>query len=241
MFSSFRAISLTASQACQVSVTVPYAGPSERHPSACLSRFGRNGTVTCVSTSVEEPLRLPRLGPRFRGRTTAREPDVAAIEGLFLQCERRIGKFLVQMVRDRSLAEDLLQDTFHDAFRSRSQLFAASNPEAWLFATARNRALSALRRQRRSLLALARLPRAREQSERGAQEVVALHDLLERHLDPDERALLFLRYLHGFDAAELAEIVGISPEAVRQRLSRSRRKLIAASAAEIQPTDKEGR
>jgi RNA polymerase sigma-70 factor (ECF subfamily) len=132
------------------------------------------------------------------------------------------------MVGDRSLAEDLLQDSFHDALRSRSQLLAAPNPEAWLFGIARNRALSALRRRRRLGVALARLPRPREHSEH-AQEVLALRDLLERHLDPDERALLLLRYLHGFGAAELAEIVGITPAAVRQRLSRSRRRLIAAS------------
>jgi RNA polymerase sigma-70 factor (ECF subfamily) len=139
------------------------------------------------------------------------------------------------MVGDRSLAEDLLQDTFHDAFRARSQLLAAPSPEAWLFTMARNRALSALRRRRRSIVALAHLPRPRERSERDVQEVVTLRDLLERHLDPDERALLLLRYLHGFDANELAEMIGLTPEAVRQRLSRSRRKLISASAAEVQP------
>ncbi|MDP9222490.1 MAG: sigma-70 region 4 domain-containing protein, partial [Actinomycetota bacterium] len=60
-----------------------------------------------------------------------------------------------------------------------------------------------------------------------AQEIVAVRDLLERHLDADERALLLLRYLHGFDANELAEIVGSTPQAVRQRLSRSRRALVA--------------
>jgi Sigma-70, region 4 len=109
-----------------------------------------------------------------------------------------------------------------------SQLLAAPNPEAWLFGIARNRALSALRRRRRLGLALARLPRPLERSDQAA-EVVALRDLLERHLDPDERTLLLLRYLRGFKAAELAEIVGITPEAVRQRLSRSRRRLIAAS------------
>ena len=182
---------------------------------------------------------MPRLRARRRGRAAACEPDVAAIEDLFRQCERRVGRFLVQMVHDRNLAEDLLQDTFHDAMRSRSQLLIAPNPEAWLFATARNRALSALRRERRSLRARGRLPRVREQSEPGVQEVVALRDLLERHLGPDERALLLLRYLHGFDAGELAEIVGITPEAVRQRLSRSRRKLLAASAGQVQPSDKE--
>jgi RNA polymerase sigma-70 factor (ECF subfamily) len=173
---------------------------------------------------------------RGRTRKTYTTGDVAAVtaEALFARCERPIGRFLVQMVQDRSLAEDLLQDTFHDAFRSRSQLLEAPSPEAWLFGIARNRALSALRRRRRSVAALARLPRPRERSEPNAQEVVALCDLLERYLDPDERALLLLRYLHGFDAAELAEIVGISPEAVRQRLSRSRRRLIAASAGELE-------
>ena len=175
--------------------------------------------------------------PWPRGRRERRDatgdPSAATIEALFARCERSIGRFLVQMVRDRSLAEDLLQDTFHDAFRARSQLPASSNPEAWLFGIARNRALGALRRRRRSAVALARLPRPRERSERDAQELVALRDLLERHLDPDERALLLLRYLHGFDAAELAEIIGLTPEAVRQRLSRSRGKLIAASAPQL--------
>lgn len=36
-------------------------------------------------------------------------------------------------------------------FRARAELLAAPSPEAWLFALARNRALSALRRRRRSI------------------------------------------------------------------------------------------
>jgi RNA polymerase sigma-70 factor, ECF subfamily len=182
---------------------------------------------------------MPWPRGRSEERHTAGDSAALAAEALFAHCERPIGRFLVQMVRDRSLAEDLLQDTFHDAFRARSQLVAASSPEAWLFAIARNRALSALRRRRRSVVALSRLPQPRERLERDAQEVVALRDLLERHLDADERALLLLRYLHGFNAAELAQIVGLTPEAVRQRLSRSRRKLIAASAAQPQTMGEE--
>jgi RNA polymerase sigma-70 factor, ECF subfamily len=135
----------------------------------------------------------------------------------------------MQMVRERDLAEDLLQDTFHDAFRARSQLNGSASPEAWLFAIARNRALSALRRRRRSRAALTRLGRREGRKQQDAQEIVALRDLLERTLDPDERALLLLRYLHGFDASELAMIVGSTPEAVRQRLSRLRKRLISAS------------
>jgi RNA polymerase sigma-70 factor (ECF subfamily) len=143
------------------------------------------------------------------------------------------------MVRDRGLAEELLQDTFHDAFRARAELVLAPDGEAWLFAVARNRALSALRRRRRYKAVVARLPLPRATSDQDSEEVLALRDLLERHLDPDERALLLLRYLHGFGAAELALIVGISPEAVRQRLSRSRRRVIAASEAHARPDSEE--
>lgn len=191
-----------------------------------MSRFGRSGTVTHVSTRTEE------LAVPWSTRKTAGDRAAVEVEELFARCERSIGKFLVQMVQDRSLAEDLLQDTFHDAFRARLQMLEASSADAWLFAIARNRALSALRRRRRSVLAVARLARRRDRNERDAQEIVALRDLLERHLDADQRALLLLRYLHGFDAAELAEIVGLTPEAIRQRLSRTRRKLMAAAGEE---------
>jgi RNA polymerase sigma-70 factor (ECF subfamily) len=196
-----------------------------------LSRFDASGTVTRVNTRTGQSLAIPKQQGRSGTRRAADDPAAVAAQELFARCERRVGSFLVQMVRDRGLAEDLLQDTFHDAFRARSELVLASNREAWLFAIARNRALSALRRRRRYATVVARLslPRTTDQD---SQEVLALRDLLERHLDPDERGLLLLRYLHGFDAAELALIVGISPEAIRQRLSRSRRKLIAASDAQ---------
>jgi RNA polymerase sigma-70 factor, ECF subfamily len=39
-------------------------------------------------------------------------------------------------------------------------------------------------------------------------------------LDPDDRALLALRYLAGFDSSELAQALGMKPGTVRQRLRR---------------------
>jgi DNA-directed RNA polymerase specialized sigma24 family protein len=58
------------------------------------------------------------------------------------------------------LAEDLLQDSFHDALRSAAQLAEVRNPEAWLFGIARHRALRALRRRRRFGGVLGRLSAA---------------------------------------------------------------------------------
>jgi RNA polymerase sigma factor (sigma-70 family) len=158
--------------------------------------------------------------------------DAAAVEELFRGCERRLGRFLVQLVGDRTLAEDLLQDTFHEALRHRTGMSAVDSPEAWLFGIARHRALAALRRRRRLRGVLERLVPQTVSQHDDASELVALRDLLARHLDPDDRALLILRYLHGFTAGELAAMTGRSPEAVRQRLSRAKKWLLAAASSE---------
>jgi RNA polymerase sigma-70 factor, ECF subfamily len=153
------------------------------------------------------------------------------IEELFRRLEPRLGRFLAQFVRDRHVAEDLLQDTFHDALRSGTDLSHIANPEAWLFGIARNRALASLRRRRRFDAAVRRLA---QRSGRGAEdaEVVAVRDLLERTLAPEDRALILLRYLHGFEAVELAEMTKLSPAAVRQRLARARKRLLDAKEIE---------
>jgi RNA polymerase sigma-70 factor, ECF subfamily len=183
-----------------------------------------SGTFISVTAGADDTVRLWVAQRRD-------EVFAAQVEELFRRCERRVGKYLVQMVGDRGLAEDLLQDVFHDAFRVREQLQDVRNAEAWLFGIARNRALNALRRRRRLQKALTRLVR-RSGSSEADLELVALRDLLERHVAPEDRSLLILRYLHGFDALELGEMTGRSAEAVRQRLARARAKLIAATTEE---------
>jgi RNA polymerase sigma-70 factor, ECF subfamily len=167
--------------------------------------------------------------------------SAGTVEVLFHTCERRLGRFLAQMVGNRALAEDLLQDSFYEAFRCRDQLGEIDSPEAWLFGIARNRALDALRRRRRFRSALDRLVQRPEASERDDLELLALRDLLQRTLDPDDRALLILRYMHGFGATELAAMTGRSPAAVRQRLSRARARLIQAADRQSTPSDEESR
>jgi RNA polymerase sigma-70 factor, ECF subfamily len=156
------------------------------------------------------------------------------VEALFRQMEPVLGRFLVQFVRDRQLAEDLLQDTFHDALHAGSGLEQASCPEAWLFGMARNRALAALRRRRRFEAALHRLT-FRGSAQREEDELIAVRNLLEQTLGAEDRSLVILRYLHDFDATELAQMTGLSADAVRQRLSRARKRLLAAAADGSEP------
>jgi RNA polymerase sigma-70 factor (ECF subfamily) len=158
----------------------------------------------------------------------AATPSNDRVEDLFIQYERSLGQFLAQVTKSRSLAEDLLQETFLVAVRERDQLPTVANVEAWLFGIARNRALDALRKRRRTLGAIERLTSRLERRQADSSEAVAVRDFLVRNVPPEDRILLVLRYVHGFGARELGEMTGRSPEAVRQQLSRACRRLAVA-------------
>jgi RNA polymerase sigma-70 factor, ECF subfamily len=155
----------------------------------------------------------------------AEEPS--GLEALVRVSEQALGRFLAQIMRDRFLAEDVLQETLLVAVERRAELASVENPRAWLFGVARNRALVALRGLRRARAALDRLGRGGGDTADPA-DAVAVRDLLVRVLSPDDRMLVVLRYVHSFSAADLATMTGRSEDAVRQRLSRARRRLLAA-------------
>ena len=187
-----------------------------------------------VGVEASDASAVPVGGLAGRARTRPRDEreDMAHLEQLFRAHERALGQFLRQLVNDRSLADDLIQETFLTATRERGKLPTIERPKAWLFQIARNRALHAMRGRRRAFAALQRLAREVGIRARNPEQAtdpadaVAVRDHLAEHLKPEERALLILRYVHGFKSPELAEIVGRSPDAVRQELSRTRRKLI---------------
>jgi RNA polymerase sigma-70 factor (ECF subfamily) len=158
--------------------------------------------------------------------------DDERFHALVRRHERAIGAYLAQMTSSRTLAEDLLQETFLTAWRERERIPAGDAARAWLFGIARHRALDALRRRRRGRDALARLTHRFDRAAHApaVAEALAMRDLLVRTLGPEDRSLFVLRYVHGFDAPQLAELTGLSPEAVRKRLERAGRRLALAHA-----------
>ena len=147
------------------------------------------------------------------------------VEELFRLHSVRLGRFLAQVMADRWIAEDLLQETFVVAVRQHERLGEVENSEAWLFGIARNLALNEMRGRKRAWRAVQRIARQRPEHEPDPAEAVAVKDFLTAHLDPEDRLLLVLRYVHKFDSNELSAITGRSSEAVRQQLSRLTRKL----------------
>lgn len=149
------------------------------------------------------------------------------LEATWADCERRLGLFLVQLLRDRHAAEDVLQETWIVA--SRTDFPSIEQPTAWLYGVARRVALKHMRsdRRRRHYETQASVPESIDPATESI-DAVFVSETLERALDPDERALVLLRYRHGFSAIELADMLRISPEAARKRLSRATTRLAAA-------------
>ncbi len=145
------------------------------------------------------------------------------LAALFDRYHREIYGYLAKMLRDRQLAEDLLQETFLRAFRARRQLSQIENPRAWLYRIATNLALDACKRRRR----FAWLPwNASRSTEGGADigETVSTGSAVDqalRQMPPDDRSILMLYDHFGFTITELAETLGTSQGAVRTRLYRA--------------------
>lgn len=127
--------------------------------------------------------------------------------------------------RDRELAEDLAQETFLKALQNADTFedLGPSQRRAWLFRTMKNLLCD---RYRRSLLEEQYIQTHREgisYLEPGIQQ--AENELVLRTLPPEDRAVFTLRYMEGYNASEISELLGIPAGTIRAKLSRCRKLL----------------
>jgi RNA polymerase sigma-70 factor (ECF subfamily) len=132
---------------------------------------------------------------------------------------RRVCAFVT---RDDALAEDATQAAWTVVWRKLGTLKQPERIRPWLVSVAVNQAKDMLRKHKRraeaELLANAQRVPAGIDPATGIDNL----DLLAAmdRLKPDERALIAMRYVAGFDATELSHALGISPPGTRARLAR---------------------
>ena len=122
---------------------------------------------------------------------------------------------------DVELAQDATQAAWPIAWRRMHTLRDPDKLRPWLVTIAVNEARKLVRRHR--LDRVVELEVADVGSDRhDPARRVADTDLLEaiKRLAPEDRALLAMRYVAGFDASEIAPALGLSPSGVRSRLAR---------------------
>jgi RNA polymerase sigma-70 factor (ECF subfamily) len=173
-----------------------------------------------------------------------RDGDAAAFDEAYRAFRDRIYNFLYRLSGRRDLAEDLFQETWIKLARHARSLREDTNLSAWLFTVARNQYRS---HQRWSVVDRARVSELGAEPRADSPETAALaHDELLRlsraldGLSTDHREVLLLSVIEEIEAREVAAILSISPEAVRQRLSRARASLAAALEQQLRVQRREG-
>jgi RNA polymerase sigma-70 factor (ECF subfamily) len=153
---------------------------------------------------------------------------------LFRREAGRATATLARSTRDLGLAEEAVQAAFAVALERWATDGVPDDPAAWIYVTARNRALDELRRRRRlaDVSALEALPAPERSDEPWPDDRLALiFACCHPALAPEARIALTLRHVGGLTTAEAARAFLVSETAMAQRLVRARQKLRGAGIA----------
>ncbi|GJE74621.1 sigma-70 family RNA polymerase sigma factor [Methylorubrum suomiense] len=137
--------------------------------------------------------------------------DEAALRALYDQTAAKLLGIILRIQRDRSLAEDVLQDVYLRIWHAAgSYVPTAGAPLSWLCAIARNRAIDGVRRRSEVTMPSGESGEAyweRLTAPGGGEDAILDRDALVAclsRLDPTQRDCVVLAYCEGWSREELA-------------------------------------
>ncbi len=172
-----------------------------------------------------------------------REGEAIAFEELMTRHQTRVHSLLVHFVGDRDLAEDLTQEVFLKIYKARETYQPTAKFTTWLYRIVHNLALNALRSKRRkpevlfskrsteggvgesslaienNILAKSGFLPTRSFDKKEIQEMIhlAIDSLGER-----QKEALLLNRFEGMSYDQIADVMGLTPQAVKSLLCRAR-------------------
>jgi RNA polymerase sigma-70 factor (ECF subfamily) len=154
--------------------------------------------------------------------------DEESFRAFYDRTARGIWAYLARVTGDRTLAEDLLQETFYRFLRAGAVYESESHRRNSLYRIATNLAVDA---RRRSLVRTQPSVSGDEiEHLAGGRDAVATERRTDvtralAQLKPRERAMLWLAYAEGASHREIADTLGLAPASLKPLLFRARRKL----------------
>jgi len=153
-----------------------------------------------------------------------------ALRTLYMRHQVRVYRFVMRLVRDHALAEDVVSEVFFAVWRQADRFKGRSTVSTWLLSIARHKALTALKRppveqldgeMAAEIADPALNPEARiDRKDNGA--------MLRRCLDalsPEHGEMIDLVYYQQKSIKEIAEILGIPSNTVKTRMFYARKRL----------------
>ena len=187
--------------------------------------FARQGSANVVPAhAAGEPSSDEMLIARIAGG------DRLAMQTLFARYRTPVYRWLLRLVGNETVAEDLLSDVFLDVWRQAGRFQARSAVSTWLLAIARFKALSA--RRSRKDAELDETIEATVADSADNPEVVLQKKSRDQFvrtalttLSPEHREIIDLVYYHDKSVDECAQILGVPSGTVKTRMFYARKKL----------------
>lgn len=158
-----------------------------------------------------------------------RKGDLTAFEELYDRFHATLYQFILRFVNERLLAEDILQETFLRIFKARKSYRKTAHFSTYLFTIARNLCLDALKTwERKHIISDQEHPveRAADLSKTPSKilEHTEISQIVQRAIQAlprDQREVLLLSKYSDLPHEEIAQIVGSTPAAVKQKIYRA--------------------
>jgi RNA polymerase sigma-70 factor, ECF subfamily len=165
--------------------------------------------------------------------------NLVSFEGLIKPYESRIYNFLSKMCNDRDIAEDLMQETFINAFNNIQQFQSKAKFSTWLFKIAVNHCLMHKRNSKSAPQILEyefdddsfNIVNNISDSEFDPALLYAKKEIKEylgsalNKLPKIYKSVFILKDIEGFKAKEIADMINLPLSTVKARILRARLKL----------------
>lgn len=158
-----------------------------------------------------------------------RARDMPAFDRLYDEYERRLTRFLTNLIHRPALVEEIVNDTMLIVWERIDSFAGASRLSTWIFGIAYRTAMKALRRNDAPVEAAEGDEQA---SDAPSPEELAGRDILQRELhralqglSAEHRAVIDLTYFHEMGYRDIAEVMGCPVDTVKTRMFHARRKL----------------
>ena len=185
-------------------------------------------TLSSARASAARPRSQATPDEALMGRVA--EGDRLAMEVLYARHHVRVFRFVLRLIGDEALAEDLATEVFLDVWRHADRFEGRSAVSTWMLGIARFKALSARRRRAVELLD-EEIAKTIEDPADDPAIVLEKNDTSRvirnclKRLAPHHREIIDLAYYHEKSLEEVAAIVGIPKNTVKTRMLRARMRL----------------
>ena len=166
-----------------------------------------------------------------------------ALEQLYQRHYRPVLLFILRLMQNREMAEDLVQETFIRVYNNRDSWQPRSKFTSWLYRIARNLCIDEKRRYWNRLVQMdsqyatyndsgpsSPLDKAEDENSDARDRFASKIDeetikQAINQLSPEQREVIILNKYQGMSYIEIAEILGATPESIKQRAYRAHLKL----------------